>query len=150
MTIELAPLKQNYYEDVNVGDELPGFSYKLGWTEMVQQVSGSQDFYAVHHDKEFAQSGGHRDIFYNTGWTRANLFRLLSDFAGTDGWVRKFEFAMRKMNHPDDTVTIRGTVVSKEETPDGNAVHIELGIDNDREGGTATPAKGMVYLPKRG
>lgn len=83
---------QRYFEDVNVGDELPGFEVALDAQRMVKQVSGSQDFYPVHHDTAFAQAGGHRDIFYNTGFTRANLGRLLTDFVGDDGWVRKMRF----------------------------------------------------------
>ena len=148
MAVKLDPLPQIYFEDVSVGDELPGFSYPLDWTEMVKQVSGSQDFYAVHHDPPFAQSGGHRTIFYNTGWTRAQLYRLLADFAGPEGWVRRLHFEMRRMNMPDDVITVSGTVVAKEQTDDGNAVEIELSIANDREG-VATPAHGTVLLPSR-
>ncbi len=148
MTIKLDPLPQKYFEDVKVGDELPSFSSKLGWTQMVQQVSGSQDFYAVHHDPEFARSGGHRDIFYNTGWTRANLYRLLSDYAGSEGWVRKLHFEMRRMNQPNDTITVKGKVVGKEQTKEGNEVHLEVWVENDREG-VATPASGTVFLPAR-
>ena len=148
MTVQLDPMPQTYFEDVKLGDEIAGFSDRLTWTEMVKQVSGSQDFYAVHHDPPFAQSGGHRDIFYNTGWTRANLYRLLADFAGPDGWVRKLHFEMRRMNMPDDTIQVRGTIVGKQVTEDGNAVEIDLWIENDREG-KATPATGTVFLPNR-
>ena len=35
MAVRLDPLPQIYFEDVSVGDELPGFSYPLDWTEMV-------------------------------------------------------------------------------------------------------------------
>jgi len=148
MTIKLDPLPQTYFEDVNVGDELPGFGYKLTWTEMVKQVSGSQDFYAVHHDPEFAKSGGHKDIFYNTGWTRSNLFRLLSDFAGPEGWVRKLNFEMRRMNRPNNMLQVKGKVTDKKQTEIGNEVHIELWMENDEEG-VATPATGVVLLPNK-
>lgn len=148
MSIDLKPLPQTYFEDVNIGDEVPGFSYKLDWTEMVKQVSGSQDFYAVHHDPEFARSGGHKDIFYNTGWTRANLYRLLADFAGPDGWVRKLHFEMRKMNRPNVTIQVKGKVTGKEQTAEGNLVHLDVWIENDEEG-VATPASGTVILPSK-
>ncbi len=148
MAVKLDPLPQTYFDDVKVGVELPGFGFKLGWTEMVKQVSGSQDFYAVHHDRPFAQSGGHKDIFYNTGWTRSQLFRLLSDYAGPDGWVRKLHFEMRRMNRPDNTIQVKGKVVDKKQTEDGNEVHIELWIENDEEG-VATPASGVVLLPSK-
>src|SRR3974390_2759865 len=98
MTQELAALRQTYYGDVAVGDEVDGATFTLTWTEMVKQVSGSQDFYAVHHDPDFARAGGHEDIFYNTGWTVSQLYRLLSNFAGPDGWVRRLKFEMRRMN----------------------------------------------------
>lgn len=137
---------QRYFEDVNVGDELPGFDVVLDATRMVKQVSGSQDFYEVHHDPAFAQAGGHRDIFYNTGFTRANLGRLLTDFVGDDGWVRKMRFEMRRMNMNGDTMHIRGKVAGKR--PETNEVDIELWAENDREGIT-TPASATVTLPSR-
>ena len=56
----LAPLAQRYIEDVRVGDQLPGFELELGWTKMAEQVSGSQDFYPVHHDPGFAAEAGPR------------------------------------------------------------------------------------------
>lgn len=149
MAIDLAPLPQTYFEDLKVGDELPGFGYELTWTEMVKQVSGSQDFYAVHHDPPFARSGGHKDIFYNTGWTRAQLYRLLADFAGPEGWVRKLHFEMRKMNRPGNTIQVKGKIVNLAKTEDGNEVTLELMIENSEEG-PATLASGVVYLPSRG
>jgi acyl dehydratase len=148
MAIQLDPLPQTYFEDINVGDELPGFGYTLTWTEMVKQVSGSQDFYAVHHDPEFARSGGHKAIFYNTGWTRANLYRLLSDFAGPEGWVRKLHFEMRRMHRPNNTIRVTGKVTGKQQTDEGNVVDLEIWIENDEEG-KATFASGTVLLPSR-
>lgn len=139
--------RQRYFEDVNVGDELPGFDVVLNPNRMVKQVSGSQDFYEVHHDSEFARAGGHRDIFYNTGFTRANLGRLLTDFVGDDGWVRKLRFEMRRMNMNGDTMRVRGKVAAKR--PETKELDIELWIENDREGLT-TPASATVTLPGRG
>ena len=141
---------QRYYEDVNVGDELQGFDVRLDATRMVKQVSGSQDFYEVHHDTAFAQAGGHRDIFYNTGFTRANLGRLLTDYVGDDGWVKKLRFEMRRMNMNGDTMRVRGKVAARREIEGAdNEVDIELWIENDREGIT-TPASATVTLPSRG
>ncbi len=143
----LAP--QRYWEDVSEGDALTGFDLPLTETKIAQQVSGSQDFYPVHHDREFARAGGHADIFVNTGFTRASLSRLLTDFAGSEGWVRRLHYEMRRMNRPGDVMRVRGTVVRKFIADDGaKCVDIELWIENDREGKT-TPALGTVMLPGR-
>jgi acyl dehydratase len=141
---------QRYWDDVNEGDALDGFDLPLTETRIVQQVSGSQDFYAVHHDRPFARAGGHVDIFVNTGFTRAALGRLLTDFVGVDGWVRRLSFEMRRMNRPGDTMQLRGRVTKKYVAEDGaHCLDIDLWAQNEREGIT-TPATATVMLPARG
>lgn len=144
----LQALQPRYFEDVKVGDELAGYSMDITWTKIAEHVSGSQDFYPVHHDPDFAHSGGHKEIFVNTGFTRSLLFRLLTDWIGPDGWVRTFSFQMRRMNILHDTIRVKGKIVGKEKTAEGNAVNIELWIENDREG-VATPGTAVVLLPSR-
>jgi acyl dehydratase len=142
--------RQRYWEDVTENERLEGYDLKLTETKVAEQVSGSQDFYPVHHDRDFARAGGHADIFFNTGFTRAALSRLLTDFAGAEGWVRKLSYQMRRMNRPGDTLSLRGRVSRKYVGDDGaGLVDIELWVENDREGGIATPASATVMLPKR-
>jgi acyl dehydratase len=143
-------VEQRYWDSVDEGDDLPGFDLHLSETKIVQQVSGSQDFYPVHHDREFARAGGHQDIFVNTGFTRAALSRLLTDFAGPDGWVRRLTYEMRRMNRPGDTMQIRGKVTRKYVGEDGaHLVDLDLWVQNEREG-ISTPGTATVMLPVRG
>ena len=145
-----AAIDQRYWDDVNEGDLLPGFDLHLSETRIAQQVSGSQDFYPVHHDREFARAGGHADIFVNTGFTRAALSRLLTDFAGVEGWVRRLHYEMRRMNRPGDTMRLRGKVTRKYVTDDGaHCLDLDIWSENDREGIT-TPGNATVMLPARG
>ena len=140
---------QRTWEDVTVGDELEGFTLDLNATKMVEQVSGSQDFYPVHHDTDFAREAGHAEIFYNTGFTQAALTRLLTDWVGDEGWVRRMNFQMRKMNIPDDQVRVKGIVKDKSEAEDGmGSVDLEIWLENDRAGVT-TPATATVLLPHK-
>ena len=149
MAVAAAPA-QRFWDEVAEGQELPGFDLRLTETKIAEQVSGSQDFYPVHHDRDFARAGGHEDIFVNTGFTRAALSRFLTDFAGIDGWVRRLSYEMRRMNRPGDTMKVRGKVTRKYIADDGaHCVDIDLWIENDREGVT-TPATATVMLPVRG
>ena len=149
MTTE-TDVAQRFWEDVQEGDAIEGFELLLDWTKMVAQVSGSQDFYRVHHDPDFAAEAGHETIFYNTGFTQAMLCRAITDWMGPEGWLRKFRFEMRRMLVPNDTVRARGTVVGKSEGADGmGAVELELSLGTQREDVT-TPAWATVLLPKRG
>jgi acyl dehydratase len=148
MTAITSP-KQAYWDDLAEGDNLTGFDLSLSTTKIVEQVSGSQDFYPVHHDREFAHNAGHPDIFVNTGFTRAVLGRFLTDLTGTSGWVHSLTYQMRRMNRPGDTMKVRGKVTRKYVADDGtHRIDLDLWIENDREGVT-TPASGTVELPSR-
>jgi len=103
--------KQIYWEDVEVDQEIPtGYSLKIDITRMVMQVSGTQDYYAVHHDRDFAHSQGVPDIFLNTGFLTAAAGRLLTDWIGTEGSLKKFRIEMRRMNLLGDTMWVKGKV----------------------------------------
>ena len=140
--------KQLYWEDIQEGQDIPGYDLEINATRVVKQVSGSQDFYEVHHDVEFAKAGGHADVFLNTGFTRAALSRLLTDWAGDKGWVRRLRIEMRRMNRPGDVMRMRGKVVGKEIRGSDRCVDLEVWVENDREGIT-TPSQATVILPSR-
>ncbi len=141
-------MSQRYWEDVQEGQVLSGFALELTMTRMVQQVSGTQDFYPVHHDRKFARSGGHPDIFVNTAFTRAALCRLLTDWAGSAGFVKRLGFQMRRYHLLGDTMQVRGKVVKKRREDGTGAVDLEIWAENAREG-IATPGSATVHLPFR-
>jgi acyl dehydratase len=139
---------ERYWEDVAIGDELPGFSVELDATAMVLQVSGSQDWNLVHHDTAFAQESGMSGIFYNTGWTTGMLGRLLTDWAGRSGWVEKLSFQMRGMNSNGAVVRAHAKVTEKRLQDSKALVDLDIFLDNDQIGVT-TPGKATVRLPQR-
>ena len=140
--------QQVYWDDVEVGQEIPGYSLKIDPTRIALQVSGSQDFYPVHHDLEFAQAGGHPDIFVNTGFMQGCFNRLICGWIGDEGWLKKFRMEMRRMNIPGDTMTFQGKVSKKFVEDDQHLVECELWAENEREGVT-TPSYALVSLPTR-
>lgn len=134
-----------YWDDVQEGEALTGFSLDLTPTRMVLQVSGTQDVYPVHHDPAFARAAGHPDIFINTAFIRGCLCRLLTDWIGRDGFVKSLGFQMRKPNLAGETVSVRGRV--KRKRP-GGVVDLEAWIENAADGVTV-PATASVALPSR-
>lgn len=141
-------MSQRYWEDVREGEALPGFALGLTMTRMVQQVSGTQDFYPVHYDRDFARSGGHPDIFVNTAFTRAALCRLLTDWVGAEGFVKRLGFQMRRYHLLGDTMHVRGKVVKRYREDGRGCVDLEIWAENAREG-IATPGTATVHLPLR-
>ena len=124
------------------GEELEGFSLELTMTRMAAQVSGTQDFYPVHHDPEFARQAGHRDIFVNTAFIRGCLCRIVTDWMGADGFLRALGFQMRRPNFVGETIVVRGRVKKKSAA---GRVDLELWIENAGE--VTVPGTATVMLP---
>lgn len=140
--------KQIYFEDVVEGQEIPGYSLLLDPLRMHLQTSGTADFHRIHHDEEWARKQGAEHMFVNTGFTGAALSRVLTDWIGDEGWLQNFEMPMRKMNHPGDTMTMKGKVVKKYMQDGQGYVECEVWAENQRVGVT-TPGKAIVILPLR-
>ena len=139
--------KQSYWEDVEVGQEIPtGYSLKLDMTRMCMQVSGTQDYYPVHHDRDFARAQGVPDIFVNTGFLTAAVGRLLTDWIGLDGRLVKFRIEMRRMNLYGDIMTVKGKVTDKRVENGEHYIDADVWCETDRQGVT-TPCKATVVLP---
>jgi len=132
------------WEDVREGEELRGFSLELTPTRMVAQVSGTQDFYPIHHDRDFARQAGHTDMFINTAFIRGCLCRVLTDWMGDDGFVKSLGFQMRRPNFVGETISVRGRV-KKKAAP--GRVDIEVWIENAGE--VTVPGTATVILPVR-
>lgn len=141
--------QQVYWEDVEVGQELPGFSLEITPRRLFLQISGSQDWYPVHFDPEFARRAGHPDVFMNTGFLQAALVRVITDWMGDDGFLRKLYFEMRRQQRPGDTMVCKGKVTGKYERDGEGWVELEVWAENEREGVT-TPGRAWVILPRRG
>jgi acyl dehydratase len=128
-------------------EPLPGFSLPLTATRMALQVSGSQDFYPVHHDRDFARAGGHADIFINTGFIRGLLCRLVTDWMGDAGFLKRLAFTMRRPHRLGDTIGVRGRVSARRAERDHDAVDLDVWIENPRDG-VATPGTATVHLAR--
>ncbi len=140
--------QQVYFEDVEEGQEIPGYSLYLDELRMHLQTSGTQDFHRQHHDEEFAIKQGTGGRFVNTGFTQAALGMVLINWMGEEGWLQKFSHQMRKMNRPKDTMTMKGKVVKKYLKEGQGWVDCEIWAENEREG-VATMGTGIVILPFR-
>jgi acyl dehydratase len=134
--------------DAAGGETLAGFSLPLTMTRMVLQVSGTQDFYPVHHDREFARAGGHADVFLNTGFIRAALSRLLTDWMGDAGFLARLGFQMRRPHLLGDTITVRGRVTAHRAEGAQAVADLDVWIENPRDG-VATPGRATVHLSPR-
>jgi acyl dehydratase len=139
---------QIYFEDVAVGDELPAIELAITPKRLHLQTSGSQDWYPVHFDAAFARKSGHEDVFVNTGFLQAALVRVITDWMGDAGFLRRLKFEMRRQHRLGDVMICRGRVTAREEREGQPCVDLDVWAENEREG-IATPGEATVILPHR-
>ena len=84
----------------------------------------------------------------NTGFIQAALVRLITDWMGDEGFLRKLYFEMRRQQRPGDTMVCRGKVTGRHERDGQGWVELDVWAENEREGVT-TPGKAVVVLPRR-
>jgi acyl dehydratase len=112
--------------DVNVGDSLPELPIPLTTSLIVGGAVASRDFTPVHHDKSAAQAAGMQDVFMNILTTNGLVGRFVSDWAGPEALIRQVKIRLGTPNLPGDTMTLTGSVTSKE----GDVVEVEVAGKN--------------------
>lgn len=102
-----------YFEDVNVGDELPELSKgPLTDSQLVRYSGASGDFNPIHTVPEIARSVGLDGIIAHGMLIMGFGGQLLTRWAGA-GSVRQYKVRFSGMTRPSETVVCRGQVTEK-------------------------------------
>lgn len=140
--------EQVYFDDVNVGDEIPKLTKNCSTQQLVLWAAASGDFYQIHYDKDFAQSTGLKGLIVHGALKNAFLGQLLHDWAGDQGTVSQFGCQYRGMDEPAQDIVCRGVVSKKYSEGGKNLVDLDIWTENP-EGKKTSPGIATVALPSR-
>jgi len=139
---------QVYFEDVNVGDEIPKLVKNCTPQQLVMWAAGSGDMYPIHYDKDFAAGNGLPGVIVHGALKNAFLGQMLHDWIGEKGQIKKYSCQYRGMDVPGQDITCRGVITNK--LQEGGQNLVELDIWTEKAGGEKTsPGKATVVLPSR-
>ncbi len=114
MTTTHTPTKI-YYEDVQVGDEIPKLTKSvLTHLQLVRYAGASGDFNPLHTDAKIGEMVGTGGIIAHGMLIMGFVGQLLSDYVGPTA-LRKFGVRFKGMTHLDDEITCTGTITEKYE-----------------------------------
>ena len=142
-------MAQVYFEDVKEGQEIPALSQNCDSQRLVLWAAGSGDYYQIHYDKDFAQATGLPDRIVHGALKHALLGRLLHEWIGEQGRVRRVACQYRGMDAVNRDVICKGVVKGKRQENGANLVDLEVWTENP-EGNKTTPGTAVVALPSRG
>ncbi len=140
--------KVQYYDDVQVGDELPKLvKSPVTLNQLVRYSGASGDFNPLHTDPKIGEMIGTGGVIAHGMLIMGFVGQLLSDYVGPAA-LRKFNVRFKGMTHLDDVITCTGTVTEKNEV-DGEARISGKVQAADQNGDVKVAGTFTAVLPKR-
>ncbi len=138
-----------YFEDVEVGDELPALvKGPIQQIQLTRYAGASGDFNPIHQDDEFAKAAGMGGVFAHGMLSMGFVAQAATDWAGA-GSVRKIGVRFTALVRLKDTVTCKGRVLAKSSKDDVHTVDVEIWAETQK-GDKVVSGKATVALPSRG
>jgi len=126
--------QQRYFEEVAVGIELPPVvKGPITTTHLVRWAAANGNYARIHWDLPFAQlRQGLPNVVVNGSLKNQYLGQLLINFAGEEGWLRRFYVEHRGMDFPGDVLTASGAVTGKREEDGFGHLAVQVALGNSR------------------
>ena len=104
--------KQLFYEDIQEGMKLPEIQYGPITTEMIVRfVCASNNFQPIHYDKDIARKEDHPNVVVHGPLKLALFERLIIEWMGKSGILKKITASYSRPNYAGDTLTITGKIL---------------------------------------
>jgi len=135
------------WEDVKEGQELPLVTRDITTTTVISCAIASLDFILLHHDREYAQQAGLKDIIVNTPTIYGFAGKYLTDWAGPEAELKEISLRLMMPCFPGDTMKMTGKATRKYIDTGQHLVDIEftfavpLGQNCTGKGTLALPTK---------
>ena len=138
-----------YFEDVNVGDEVPTWSRKTDFMHWNRYAAVNDEFVYIHMDDEAGHRANNEQGAFGMGNLRYGyLLNMLRDWAGDEVEIRELGVQFRARNQKNETLRCVGKIVEKTVDGDDHLIRLEVDVLNDDDAKT-TPGHAVIVLPSR-
>jgi acyl dehydratase len=140
--------KQLFYQDVEIGMEIPSLTKHPTPVQLVKWAGASGDYNAIHYNQDAATAQGLSDIIVHGKLKSSFLCQLLTDWIGDLGLLTRITCQHRGMDTPDKDLVCKGKVTGKYIDGDRHSVECEVWVENE-QGQKTAPGTALVVLPSR-
>ena len=140
---------QVFFEDVKEGQEIGPLKISPDRQQLVKFAAGSGDFNPLHFDESFAKNMGMPEPIVHGRFKYAIVGRLVNEWIGTKGRLKKFGVSYRGMDMPNKEITAKGVVTAVRQENGENIVELDVWTE-DASGKKTTPGTAVVSLPSKG
>jgi acyl dehydratase len=137
-----------YYEDVQVGDDIPKLvKSPVSHLQLVRYAGASGDFNPLHTDPKIGELVGIGGIIAHGMLIMGFVGQMLSDYVGPTA-LRKFDVRFKGMTRLDDVITCTGTITEKYEAGDEACIAGKVQAA-DQNGEVKVAGTFVAALPRR-
>ncbi|ORV46977.1 acyl dehydratase [Mycobacterium europaeum] len=141
---------QVFYEDVEVGHQMPELTVTVDETQLFFFSAATYNGHRIHYDKDWARNvEGYDDVLVHGPLQAALLGRAIGDWIGGRGRLVSFSVQNRAVAHPGQPLSFGGTITGKRLSDEGAGM-VDLDIAGRREQTVLMPGTATVELPRRG
>ena len=137
-----------YYEDVEIGQEIPAFERKTDFMNWNRYAAVNDEFVFVHMDDDVGKAAGQGAAFGMGNLRWAYVINALQDWVGDEAEIRELSMQFRAINHKHDVLTTRGVVSAKSVEDGEHLVTLDINVIN-QDGAATAPGTAVVVLPSR-
>jgi acyl dehydratase len=138
-----------YFEDVNVGDELPAWSRQTDFMNWNRYAAVNDEFVYIHMDDEAGRAALNEQGAFGMGNLRYTyILNALRDWIGDEAEIRECGVQFRAINQKNDILTVTGKVTEKKVEDGENRVYLDMNVVNQNGDGTC-PAHAILALPNK-
>ena len=140
---------QMYYDDVQVGTELPKYIKKYSIVHFQRWSGAMENSHRLHYDYPHAINHDKLPgVLFHGTWRMSIIAKWLKNWVLPDGWAWKARWQVREMVVPGEITILWGRVTGKQEKNGIGLVDLEFGICN-QDGFEGCPGTATVALPLR-
>ncbi len=138
-----------YYEDINVGDEMPKLvKGPLQKLQHVMYAGASGDFNPLHTDDDFAKAVGLDGVIAHGMLIMGFVGQAITQWIPRK-YLKRFGVRFAGMTKPGNTITVKGNVVEKRVDGNENIIKCEV-LAQDENGDVKVTGHFEAALPLKG
>jgi acyl dehydratase len=138
-------MAQLHWDDVQEGQEI-SFVEEMPSQRLVVWAAASHDFYQIHYDDDFAKGNNLPDIIVHGALKGMLVGRLLDEWIGDEGWIKRWGVSYRGMDKAREDLTVWARVTKKYEESGEALVDLDVGVRQADGTTETTPAEVFVYV----
>ena len=137
-----------YFDDLNVGDEIPALTTNpITETQLVRYSGASGDFNPIHTVHHVAEEAGLGGVIAHGMLVMGLVGRVVTNWLGVAP-LRQYGVRFLSMARPGQSITVTGTVIEKLQVDGEHRVRCEV-VAVDQEGDQKVKGSFVVALPVR-